>query len=56
MTTHWLDVNGVSIRAVEQGRGPRTLVLVHEMGGSLESWDWVVPLLPLPRKKWCVTG
>jgi 3-oxoadipate enol-lactonase len=25
------------------GKGDRTLVLVHEMGGSLESWDEVVP-------------
>ena len=28
------------------GAGPGTIVLLHEMGGSLESWDEVVDLLP----------
>ncbi|MCC6197908.1 MAG: alpha/beta fold hydrolase [Burkholderiales bacterium] len=39
----WVDVNGVSLRYRLSGTGPRTLVLVHEMGGTLESWDGVIP-------------
>ncbi len=35
----WIEVNGVSLRFRLSGTGPRTLVLVHEMGGTLESWD-----------------
>jgi 3-oxoadipate enol-lactonase len=42
----WTDVNGVSLRYDLSGDGPATLVLLHEMGGSLESWDYVLPLLP----------
>jgi 3-oxoadipate enol-lactonase len=41
MTT-WLDANGVSLRYSWSGRGRQTLVLLHEMGGCLESWDAVV--------------
>jgi 3-oxoadipate enol-lactonase len=33
------DVGSVSLRLRVDGEGPRTLVLVHEMGGTLESWD-----------------
>lgn len=42
----WAQCNGVSLRYVREGnaQSPR-LVLVHEMGGCLESWDGVVPLL-----------
>jgi 3-oxoadipate enol-lactonase len=37
-----MDVNGVSLRhALHPGTGP-TLVLIHEMGGSLESWEEVI--------------
>jgi 3-oxoadipate enol-lactonase len=39
----WTDANGVSLRYELSGQGPRTLVLLHEMGGCLESWDGVVP-------------
>ncbi len=39
------DANGVSLRfQTKQGAGP-TIVLIHEMGGALESWDYVWPLL-----------
>ena len=39
------DVNNVSLRyQVQQGAGP-TIVLIHEMGGALESWDYVWPHL-----------
>src|SRR5690606_22275906 len=38
------------VRYEFSGNGNRTLVLLHEMGGALESWDHVVPLLtPLCR-------
>ncbi len=42
----WIDLDGVSLRyEYRRGRGP-VLVLLHELGGSLESWDDVVALLP----------
>lgn len=42
----WADVNGVSLRYDLSGQGGRTLVLMHEMGGALETWDHVVRRLP----------
>ena len=33
------EINGTSLRYALDGKGERTLVLVHEMGGSLESWE-----------------
>lgn len=45
----WLDLNGHMSRHVyHPGRGP-CLVLLHEMGGTIESWDLVMPLLPPDR-------
>jgi 3-oxoadipate enol-lactonase len=36
----WIEANGASLRYELTGGGPKTpLVLVHELGGSLESWD-----------------
>jgi 3-oxoadipate enol-lactonase len=43
------EVNGVAIRYELSGAGDRTLVLAHEMGGSLESWDDVAPRLAATR-------
>jgi 3-oxoadipate enol-lactonase len=43
------EVNGVSLRYAIEGAGP-TIVLIHEMGGSLESWDLLVPLLAAKRR------
>ncbi len=40
---NWIEVNGTSLRYDVHGSGKSTLVLVHEMGGTLESWDRVVP-------------
>ncbi len=34
----WLEANGVSIHYQIAGQGP-SLVLLHEMGGTLDSWD-----------------
>ena len=36
---NFIEVNGVGLRYELSGRGDRTVVLIHEMGGSLESWD-----------------
>jgi pimeloyl-ACP methyl ester carboxylesterase len=44
----WLATAEVALRYDLQGDGPETLLLLHEMGGSLESWDAILPLL-LPR-------
>jgi 3-oxoadipate enol-lactonase len=44
--TNFIEVNGAAFRYAVSGDGPQTLVLFHEMGGSLESWDGLVPLLP----------
>lgn len=41
----WLERGGVSFRYDLRSGGETTLVLVHEMGGTLESWDLVLPLL-----------
>jgi 3-oxoadipate enol-lactonase len=40
----WLDANGVSIHFELAGSGP-SLVLLHEMGGTLESWDGIFPAM-----------
>ena len=39
----FVELDGVGLRYEFSGKGDHTLVLVHEMGGSLESWDDVVP-------------
>ena len=44
------EINGAGMRYELSGRGERTLVLVHEMGGSLESWDDVAPRLAATRR------
>ena len=40
----WIDANGISIHYELAGNGP-SVVLLHEMGGSLDSWDAVAPAL-----------
>ncbi len=45
---HFVEVNGTALRYDVCGGGS-TLVLIHEMGGTLESWDLVVPLLSSKR-------
>ncbi|WP_075790961.1 alpha/beta fold hydrolase [Massilia putida] len=39
MTTGWCDGSGVGIHYESSGSGARTLVFIHELGGSLRSWD-----------------
>lgn len=41
----WVEANGVSLRYEISGEGSMPLVLVHELGGALESWDEVLPAL-----------
>src|SRR5437764_8376064 len=46
----FIEVNGVGLRYQLAGSGLATVVLIHEMGGSLESWDQVVPVLAAKRR------
>jgi 3-oxoadipate enol-lactonase len=46
----FVEANGVGLRCELSGDGDRTLVLVHEMGGSLESWDDVAPRFANSRR------
>ncbi len=39
----WIEANGVSLRYEQSGQGEGLVVLVHEAGGSLESWDAIMP-------------
>jgi len=41
-TTGFVEVNQTSLRYHLAGSGPRTIVLLHELGMSLESWDDIV--------------
>lgn len=47
---NWIEVNGTSLRCEISGSGNTTLVLVHEMGGTLESWDQVIGTLTNTRQ------
>ena len=47
---NWIEVNGTSLRYELSGSGPTTLVLVHEMGGTLDSWDQVLPAVNFTRQ------
>jgi 3-oxoadipate enol-lactonase len=47
---NWIEVNGTSLRYEVSGTGPTTLVLIHEMGGTLDSWDQVLPALNNGRR------
>ena len=37
-----MDANGISIHFEIAGHGP-SVVLLHEMGGTLDSWDGIFP-------------
>ena len=47
----WTTANGVSIHYQVAGQSGPVVVLLHEMGGTLDSWDAVAPGLAeqLPR-------
>ena len=38
----WIEINGVVLRYELSGAGSVPLLLIHELGGSLESWDPVL--------------
>jgi 3-oxoadipate enol-lactonase len=40
----WLEINGTVLRVKVDGKGP-PLVLIHEIGGMIESYDDIVPAL-----------
>ena len=40
---NWIEANGASLRYDLSGSGPETVVLIHEVGGSIESWDEAHP-------------
>jgi 3-oxoadipate enol-lactonase len=39
----WIEANGASLRYDLSGGGRETVVLIHEVGGCMESWDDVLP-------------
>src|SRR5262249_40406022 len=45
LTTRWIDGDSVALRARAEGAGGLPLLLIHEMGGCLESWDRLAPFL-----------
>src|SRR5712675_2064647 len=46
---NFIEVNGVSLRYAVEGSG-KPVVLIHEMGGTLESWGLLAPLLAARRR------
>jgi len=46
---NFIEANGVSLRYAVEGEG-NPVVLIHEMGGTLESWDLLAPLLSATRR------
>ena len=46
----FIEVNDTALRYDLAGSGASTLVLIHEMGGTLESWDLVLPMLSARRR------
>ncbi len=46
----FIEVNETALRCDLSGSGQPALVLVHEMGGTLESWDLVLPALAAGRR------
>jgi 3-oxoadipate enol-lactonase len=46
---NFIEANGVSLRYDVRGSGS-TVVLIHEMGGTMESWDLLAPLLASKRR------
>ena len=46
---NFIEANGVSLRYAVEGAG-KPVVLIHEMGGTMESWELVAPLLSEKRR------
>ena len=47
---NFIEINGSGLRYELSGSGERAVALIHEMGGTLESWDGVAPLLAKHRR------
>lgn len=46
LAVDWVDLGRASLRYVHLGQGlGNPIVVLHEMGGSLETWDMALPLL-----------
>lgn len=45
MTARWIEAGGVALRYELSGQRGPVVVLLHEMGGTMESWDYVLPRL-----------
>jgi 3-oxoadipate enol-lactonase len=50
---NWIDANGVGLRYDLHGETGPVLVLIHEMGGTIESWARVAPKLSKYRRVLC---
>ena len=48
--SRWITANGTVSRVTLSGNGDALLVLIHEMGGTLESWDLVAAPLGQHRR------
>jgi 3-oxoadipate enol-lactonase len=48
--TTWIEANHTTLRYALSGSGPSTLVFLHEMQMTLESWDEIVPALQPGRR------
>jgi 3-oxoadipate enol-lactonase len=46
---NFIEANGVSLRYAIEGAG-KPVVLIHEMGGMMESWSLVAPILSKTRR------
>ena len=46
----FIEANGVGLRCELSGKGDHALVLIHEMGGALESWEDVAPRFAETRR------
>jgi 3-oxoadipate enol-lactonase len=46
---NFIEANGASLRCIVEGVG-KPIVLIHEMGGTMESWGLVAPLLASHRR------
>ena len=46
----WIEANGTSFHYKLEGNADQTIILLHEIGGSLDSWDGIVPELAKKRK------
>src|SRR3954471_9410735 len=46
---NFIEANGASLRYAIEGSG-KPIVLIHEMGGTMESWDLMAPLLAPKRR------